>query len=91
MPSAPLPPDATQATLKVGPDGRILIPAGLRRRAGIEPGKTMTVRIEGDHLVLEDPVVAIRRLQESLASLRRPGESIVDELIADRRAEAARE
>jgi hypothetical protein len=34
---------------------------------------------------------AIRRIQDELAKLVRPGESIVDELIAERRAEAARE
>ena len=33
----------------------------------------------------------VRQIQEVFAPMRRPGVSIVDELIADRRAEAARE
>ena len=34
---------------------------------------------------------AIRRIQREAARLKKPGESIVDEFIAEKRAEAARE
>lgn len=79
------------ARVKVAADGRILVPAHLRRAAGIEPGKSVTVRFVDGHLVVEDPLVALRRLQDLLAPLKKPGESVVDEFIAERRAEAARE
>lgn len=75
---------ARGASVKVGPDGRILIPAALRRAAGLEPGKSVTVRVEGDHLVVEDPMVGLRRLQEMYAELGETGG--VDDFLAQRRA-----
>ena len=74
------------ARVKVGLDGRILVPADLRRAAGIEPGKPVNLRVEDGRLVVEDPMVALRRLQDMLAPLKSPGVSIVDEFLAERRA-----
>lgn len=82
---------ATVARVKVGPDGRILIPANLRRAAGLEPGTTVVVSLDGGSLRVETVLAQVRRVQTLLAPLRRPGVSIVDELIAERRAEAAQE
>jgi AbrB family looped-hinge helix DNA binding protein len=79
------------ARVKVGPDGRILIPAELRRAAGLEPGASVVVTLQGQSLTVETPLAQIRKVQALLAPLKRPGDSIVDELIAERRAEAARE
>ena len=79
------------ASVKVAADGRILVPAHLRRAAGIEPGATVSVRLKDGQLLLEDERAALRRLQALLAPLWTPGESVVDDLIADRRAEAERE
>jgi AbrB family looped-hinge helix DNA binding protein len=81
----------TVARVKVGPDGRILIPSDLRRAAGIEPGSTVVVTLDGATLHVETPLAQMRKVQALLAPLKRPGVSIVDELIAERRAEAARE
>lgn len=81
----------TVVQVKVGPDGRILIPAELRRAAGLQPGATVVVTLEGQSLTVETPLAQLRKVQALLAPLRRPGVSIVDELIAERRAEAARE
>ena len=78
-------------SVKVAADGRILVPAHLRRAAGIEPGATVSIRLRDGQLLLEDERAALRRLQALLAPLWVPGESVVDELIADRRAEAERE
>lgn len=36
----------------MGPDGRVLIPAEVRRMAGLEPGMTVVVRLEGECVVL---------------------------------------
>ena len=82
---------AVVARVKVGPDGRILIPADLRRAAGLEPGATVVVTLEGQSLTVETPLAQLRKVQALLAPLKRPGVSIVDELIAERRAEVARE
>lgn len=81
----------TAVTIKVAADGRILVPSHLRRAAGIERGKSVTVKFEDGRLVIEDSMASLKRLQDLLAPLWIPGESVVDDLIADRRAEAARE
>ncbi len=79
------------AQVKLSPDGRILIPAELRRAAGLEPGVALSVIVEDGEVRISTWPNRVRQIQEALAPLRRPGVSIVDELIADRRAEAARE
>ncbi len=78
-----------QATL--GPDGRVLIPAALREAAGIARGEEVTIRVEDGRIVIETFAAQIRRLRGMFAHLKKPGESVVDEFIAERRAEAARE
>lgn len=77
--------------LKVGADGRVLIPAELRKAAGIAPGSTVDAEVVDGELRLIPFAEKLRRVQALLAPLKRPGESIVDELIAERRAEAARD
>ena len=49
------------------------------------------VRLEGNELRIYTYAEAMRRAQELVRSFVPPGVSLVDELIADRRAEAARE
>jgi AbrB family looped-hinge helix DNA binding protein len=76
--------------VKVGPKGRVVVPAPIRRQLGIEEGTELMARVEGDGVVLEPPSAAIRRLQELFAHIP-PDVSLVDELIAERREEARRE
>ncbi len=74
----------------VGPKGRLVVPAPLRRRLGIEPGAVLLARAEGDRLVLERREGILARLRDRYAAV--PAEvSLVDELIAERREEARRE
>ena len=72
-------------------DGRLLIPAALRDAAGIKRGDKVFMRIENGQIVVESFRATITRIQDMLAYLKVPGQSIVDELIADRRAESLRE
>lgn len=72
------------------PDGRVLIPAGLRREFGAEPEEALVARVEDDRLIIERRADVIRRLQERFAHLP-SGVSLAEELIAERRAEAERE
>lgn len=74
------------ARVEVSADGRIPVPAHLRRAAGTEPGNSANVRVEEGRLVIEGPMVALRRLQDLLAPLRKPGFSMVDGFIPNRRA-----
>jgi AbrB family looped-hinge helix DNA binding protein len=79
-------------TVQMGHAGRVVIPADLRRRAGLVPGMEIEVRLDGEgRIVLEDRAARLRSLHGMFAHLRQPGESVVDELVARRRAEAARE
>lgn len=72
----------------MGPEGRVLIPVGIRRAAGMEPGSSVVVRLEGDHVVLIAREAIKRRLQHMFADI---DSSMAQELINERRSEASRE
>ncbi len=74
----------------MGPQGRIVIPAHIRRVLGILPGETLIARVKDGQLVLEKPEQILARLQDTFARVPRDV-SLVDELIAERREEARRE
>ncbi len=74
-----------------GKDGRILIPIALREAAGVKPGEHVAIRIEDGAIVIETLATQVRKVQAMVAHLKRPGESIVDEFIAEKRLEAERE
>ena len=75
---------------KVDQRGRVVIPAEYRRALGLGEGDAVVVQREGAELRLLKQEEAIRRVQE-LVREHAKGRSLVDELIAERRAEAARE
>ena len=77
--------------VKVGPKGRVVVPAPIRRELGIEEGTTLRARVEGDGIVLEPRTAALRRLRVLVRDAVPEGVSLVDELIAERREEARRE
>jgi len=83
-------PTVTAIPVKVGPKGRVVVPAPIRRELGIEEGTELMARVEGDGIVLEPRAAALRRLRELFAHVPRDV-SLVDELIAERREEARRE
>ncbi len=80
-----------QTATKVDRHGRIVIPAEYRRALGLREGDPVTVQLDDGELRILTRAQAIRRAQEILAKYVPPGRSLVDELIAERRAEAARE
>jgi antitoxin PrlF len=78
------------ATLVLGRQGRIVIPAAIRIALGLEPGDRLHLHVAGQRLVFErqqDAVTELRRLASGVPQER----SLVDELIADRRKSAAAE
>ena len=77
--------------VKVGPKGRVVVPAPIRRELGIEEGTELMARVEGDGIVLEPRAAALRRLRALVREAVPEGVSLVDELIAERREEARRE
>ncbi len=76
--------------LALGKQGRVVIPARLRRALGLEPGDRLVARQEGDRIVLERREAVERRLKARVGAIPKDV-SLVDELLADRRAEASRE
>lgn len=79
------------AEVRIGPQGRIVIPASLRRALGIKPGQVMVGRVEDGRLVLERREAILSRLQARFGHAVPRNVSLADELIADRREEARRE
>ena len=77
--------------VKLNADGRFVLPATLRQSIGVKPGDTLVIESDGDSLLVRSLDQVIREVQESFAPYRVPGVSVVDELIAERRAEAAKE
>ena len=77
-------------TVELKPDGRVLVPAALRREFGASPGEPLVAHVEDGRLVLERRADVLRRAQERFSELD-TSVSLVDELLDDRRAEAARE
>lgn len=69
---------------QMGANGRVVIPAEVRRQLELEPGATLTVRVENGRIELESPDNLLRRIQAEWQSTAK-GHSMVDELIAERR------
>lgn len=71
--------------------GRIVIPAEMRKRLGMEIGDNVNIEIRGESLYVTTSGSALQRLQGRFKKNVPHGLSLVDELIAERRAEAMKE
>lgn len=78
------------AHLKLGPQGRMVIPAAIREAMALQPGDDLSLHLEGGRLFIESVEQAKTKLRARFAHLQGK-RSLADELIADRRREAARE
>lgn len=76
---------------KVGEGGRVVLPASYRKAMGLCVGDDILLEREGDEVRLRSRDGAIREVQRITRQYVPEGVSLVDELIAERRAEAARE
>jgi len=77
---------------KIGEGGRIVIPARIRHAIGAEIGDHVTLTVTDDKsLEIITPKHALKRLQALVRKHVPKGVSLVDELIKDRREEAANE
>ena len=82
--------DDLPSTLTVGPDGAISLPERVLRALGVAPGDSVQIYRSEGALVVTTADAFLRRLQERYEAVPK-GVSMVDELIAERRLEAARE
>jgi AbrB family looped-hinge helix DNA binding protein len=77
--------------VKLENSGRILIPVEIRRKLGLQTGEDVLLSEEGDHLqILGSRKAAVMRVQERMKR-HEPQRILSEELIAERRAEAAEE
>ena len=77
--------------LEIGADGRVVIPAAMRRALGLPKGGPVVARVEKGELRLVPPAAARVRAREILRRHVPTGVSLADELVAERREEARRE
>ena len=77
------------ADIQFGAQGRVVVPAPMRKALGFRPGDTLVARVEDDHLVIEKPESVERRIRDRFRRSR--SRSLADELVAERREEARRE
>jgi AbrB family looped-hinge helix DNA binding protein len=74
--------------VEVGPKGRVVIPASIRRELGIAEGSQLVALVEGGGVVLLPRAEVKRRLRGMFAGV---GASMSAELVRERRREARRE
>lgn len=78
------------ATVILGKQGRLVIPADVRLALGLAPGDRLHLHVAGQRLVLERQQDAVAELR-GMASKVPQARSLVDELLAERRLAAASE
>lgn len=76
---------------RIAEGGRLVIPAELRRALGLEVGDEVIVRVEDNELRILTRSEAVKRAQSLVRRHVKGSRSLVDELSAERRAEAKRE
>ena len=77
--------------VKLGEGGRVVIPADLRAVLGLKAGHLVGLRLDGCELRLFSVAEGVRKSQAIAAKFRHVDNPSVDDFIAERRAEAARE
>ena len=76
------------SVVEVGPKGRVVIPAAIRRELGIAQGSELVALVEGGGVLLLPRAEVKRRLRSMFASVEG---SLAQELITERRREAESE
>jgi len=80
-----------EARLRVSGNGRMVIPIAFRRAVGINADDEVILRVEDDELHITTLKKRLERAQRLVRKYIKPGISLSDELIAERRREARRE
>ena len=78
-------------TVIIREGGRVVIPASMRAALNLRPGDALLARIEGGELRLASRATRLRALQDKVRRYDRGSGPVVDEFLAARHGEAARE
>jgi AbrB family looped-hinge helix DNA binding protein len=81
--------EALRARVRLGRQGRLVIPAPLRKALGYQEGQELVAYILDGQLVISTVDAILEQIRGSVVV--EPGRSVVDELIEERREEARRE
>jgi len=82
---------AAETRTRINQNGRVVIPASFRKALGIKTGDEVVLRLDDNELRI---TTVKRRLEQAQRRVRRyikPGRSLADELIVERREAAKRE
>jgi AbrB family looped-hinge helix DNA binding protein len=80
-----------ETRMRVNQNGRIVIPASYRKALGIKAGDEVILRMEDDELRITTMKRRLERARRRIRQYVKPGVSLADELIAERREAAKRE
>ena len=72
-------------------NGRVVLPAELRKSLGLTKGDKVMIEAEGDIVTLTTARLRRKRAQVIAKRYAQPGVSVVEEFLAEKRTEAARE
>jgi bifunctional DNA-binding transcriptional regulator/antitoxin component of YhaV-PrlF toxin-antitoxin module len=82
--------DVPPVQLEIGRDGRVLLPLEIRSALRLGESTTLTAEVQDGVLTLMSPRTAVIKLRQLIKATDTGTGSVVDELIAERRAENAR-
>lgn len=81
----------TETRMRINENGRIVIPASYRKALGVKAGDEVILRIEDNELRITTMKRRLERARKRIRQYVKPGVSLADELIAERREAARRE
>jgi len=81
----------TETRTRINENGRLVIPASYRKALGIKAGDEVILRMEDGELRITTMKRRLERAQRRIRQYVKPGVSLADELIAERREAAKRE
>lgn len=78
-------------TVVLGESGRIVLPAAIRKEFGLEAGERLTVTSDAGAIRILSRKMALESLRAGIIKQRGSLDGILDEFLAEKREEAARE
>lgn len=80
----------TEVKAKLGEGGRVVIPAAYRKALGLKPGDEVVIVLDEGQIRVFTPHQATKQAQELVRRYISKGRSLSEELLQERREEAAR-